>query len=118
MAVWFLVGGLVVRGQGGGQQDSWAGQEVGQLRPQALGPRVLIARKVSAGVNPALSFPHHAPHCRTSCARRLCVLAPMRVLLTTAFIFEAPAVCQALADCGHTALPAGCGGQLHVTEGI
>lgn len=45
----------------GGQQDSWAGQEVGQLRPQTLGPRVLIARKVSAGVNPALSFPHHAP---------------------------------------------------------
>lgn len=41
------------------QRDSWAGQEVGQLRQQASGPHVLTARKDSSGVNLASPYPAH-----------------------------------------------------------
>lgn len=38
----------------GGSPDNPAGQEMGQLRRQALGPHVLAARNVLAGVTPSL----------------------------------------------------------------
>lgn len=55
----------------GAQRDSWAGQEVGQLRQQASGPHELTARKASAGVN--LASPPPRPHTPCSC-RFACVL--------------------------------------------